>query len=67
MERRGYSRVALDRCLGDETQATALAEASQADIATYKLTGTPSFVVNDELLDGVFTWPALEKALGSRF
>lgn len=67
MERRGYSRVALDRCLGDETQATALAEASQADIATYKLTGTPSFVVDDELLDGVFTWPALEKALGSRF
>lgn len=67
MERRGYSRVALDRCLTDETRATALAEASQADVAAYNLTGTPSFVVDGELLAGVFTWPALEKALGSRF
>lgn len=67
MERRGYSRVALDRCLADEGKATALAEASQADLATYKLQGTPSFVVDGELLEGVFTWPALEKALGSRF
>ncbi len=67
MERRGYSRVALDRCLADEAKATALAESSQSDIATYKLQGTPSFVVDGELLEGVFTWPALEKALGSRF
>jgi len=67
MERRGYSRVALDRCLADETKAAALAQSSQADIAAYKLTGTPSFVVDGKLLDGVFTWSALEKALGSRF
>jgi len=67
MERRGYSRVALDRCLADEAKATALAESSQADIATYKLQGTPSFVVDGELLEGVFTWPGLERALGSRF
>ncbi|MBU0669118.1 MAG: DsbA family protein [Alphaproteobacteria bacterium] len=67
MERRGYSRVALDRCLADEAKASALAETSQADVATYNLQGTPSFVVDGELLEGVFTWPALEKALGSRF
>lgn len=67
MERRGYSRVALDRCLADEVKATALAESSQSDITAYKLTGTPSFVVDGELLAGVFTWPALEKALGRRF
>ena len=67
MERRGYSRVALDRCLADEAKAAQLAESSQADVAAYKLQGTPSFVVDGELLEGVFTWPALEKALGSRF
>lgn len=67
LERRGYSRVALDRCLADDAKAGALAETSQADVATYQLQGTPSFVVDGKLLDGVFTWPALEKALGSRF
>lgn len=63
MERRGYSRVALDRCLADEAKATALAEASQADVATYNLRRTPSFLVDDKLLEGVHSWPALERAL----
>ena len=44
MENRGYSRAELDRCLTDEAKANALAEASQADVEKYGLTGTPSFV-----------------------
>ena len=66
MEARGYTRAQLDRCLTDEAKANALAEASQADVERYGLKGTPSFVMNGELLDGVHSWPALQPVLDKR-
>ena len=66
MENRGYSRAELDRCLTDEAKANALAEASQADVEKYGLQGTPSFVMNGTLLDGVHNWAALRPMLDKR-
>ena len=66
MENRGYSRAELDRCLTDEAKANALAEASQADVEKYGLEGTPSFVMNGTLLDGVHNWAALRPVLDKR-
>ena len=66
MEDRGYDRPTLDRCLADETMATSLAETSQRDIATYKLEGTPSFVLDGELLDGVYDWKSLNEVLADK-
>ena len=66
MENRGYSRAELDRCLTDEAKANALAEASQADVEKYGLQGTPSFVMNGTLLDGVHNWAALRPVLDKR-
>ena len=63
MENRGYTRTQLDKCLTDEAKANALAEASQADVEKYGLTGTPSFVMNGALLDGVHHWAALRPIL----
>ncbi len=63
MELRGYSRPALDRCLADEPRANALAAATQRDVETFGLKGTPSFVLNGKLLDGVYSWDALRPAL----
>ena len=63
MENRGYDRPELDRCLADEPKATALAETSQRDIADFKLQGTPSFVLDGTLLDGVYDWKALAPML----
>ena len=63
MENRGYTRTQLDRCLTDEAKANALAEASQADVEKYGLTGTPSFVMYGALLDGVHNWAALRPIL----
>ena len=63
MENRGYTRAQLDKCLIDEAKANALAEASQADVEKYGLTGTPSFVMNGALLDGVHNWAALRPVL----
>lgn len=63
MEDRGYTRPELDRCLADESKANAMAETSQRDIAAFNLQGTPSFVLDGELLDGVYSWDALAPVL----
>lgn len=67
MERRGYTRTQLDRCLGDEAKANALIAQMQTDNAKWDIHGTPSFVLDGVLLEGVHTWgqlkPALDKAV----
>ena len=65
MQGRGYTRSQIDACLSDEAKAQAMAEQSAADIAKYGLPGTPSFVLDGELLEGTHNWPALEKRLSS--
>ena len=60
MEARGYSRPALDHCLADDAKATALAATSQRDVEALGLKGTPSFVLNGKLLDGVYNWDTLK-------
>ena len=63
MERRGYSRVELDRCLSDQAEAMAVAELSSANAAEHAIPGTPSFVMNGSLLEGVHSWDALRPIL----
>jgi protein-disulfide isomerase len=63
METRGYSRVQLDRCLSDEAAIRALIDRSEAGAEAYGVNGTPSFVLNGKLLEGVHTWAELQKAL----
>ena len=67
MENRGYSRVELNRCLADDIKANALAETSARDIAAHDLKGTPTFLINGKVLDGVYSWPELQPALDARF
>ena len=62
-EARGYSVVELDRCLADQAEADRIVAQSEADAAQYGVRGTPSFVLNGELLDGVHNWAALGAAL----
>ena len=67
METRGYGRAELDRCLSDEAKARAMADTSAADVEKYGLTGTPSFVLDGELLEGTHDWLSLEKHLADVF
>lgn len=63
MDDRGYSRAQIDRCLADEAKANTLAEATQRDITALGLEGTPSFVLDGKLLNGVHSWDALRPVL----
>jgi protein-disulfide isomerase len=66
MERRGYQRPELNRCLSDEAMAKRLA-AQTAQARELGVQGTPSFLVNGVLLAGTHDWQALEGQLKARF
>lgn len=63
MERRGYNRPELDRCLSDEAAARRFAERSQADWDRPGIDSTPSFSINGVVMPGTHTWPTLESQL----
>ena len=65
MEPRGYSQTQLDACLSNQAKADAIVAASAAGAQQYQVPGTPSFVVNDTLLEGAHSWPALQQALAA--
>lgn len=66
METRGYSRIALDDCLKDETKARAIAAQSQADAEKYGLRGTPTFIMGGETLDA-HDWTRLQPYLDALY
>ena len=63
MESRGYSPSEISACLGDDAQARAIADTAESNVAEYEVPGTPSFVLNDTLLEGVHGWEPLRAAL----
>ena len=65
MEGLGYGRPAADRCLADEAMARRLA-AQTREAASIGVAGTPSFLLNGELLAGTHDWRSLEAQLRAR-
>lgn len=65
MEPRGVSRSQLDACLTDRARILEITAESEANAAEYGVQGTPSFVVNGQLLDGVHAWPSLRQVLAA--
>lgn len=63
MAMRGYEPIELDRCLADRDAADAVLARSMADADVYGVQGTPSFVINGELAEGVHSWPLLNDRL----
>ena len=60
---RGITKAKFDQCLSDKTQLNKLADLRKQAVDTYKLTGTPGFIINGVTQDGVFTWAELEPKL----
>ena len=62
---RGYDRAAVDRCLSDGAMAQKLA-AQTSEAARLGVNGTPSFLLNGELLAGTHDWQSLKAQLDAR-
>jgi protein-disulfide isomerase len=65
MATRGYDRLAVDRCLADPAMARKLAAQTEA-ASQLGITGTPSFLLNGELLSGTHDWQSLKLQLEAR-
>lgn len=60
---RGMPRAKFDACLADKAALDKLLALRAQATETYKLTGTPGFIINGVVQEGVYTWPALEEKL----
>ena len=63
MERRGYSRVEVDRCLADEGLMNRIVASSAKDWAKPGIEGTPAFAINGDIMPGTHSWQALQPQL----
>jgi protein-disulfide isomerase len=65
---RGVPASKFEACLTDAGQRQQLEAIRKAAVDTYKIRGTPSFVINGELQENVFSWadlePKLKEAIG---
>jgi len=64
---RGASMADLRTCLNDDQAALALIRNGNADASEFGVTGTPSFALDGELLNGIHNWAALYPVLAERF
>lgn len=60
---RGMPRAKFDQCLADPTQMKAINDLRNKAVDEYKINGTPSFLINGTVQEGVFTWADLEPKL----
>jgi protein-disulfide isomerase len=65
MQSRGYERIAVDRCLADQAMIRRLAEQT-SEAERLGVQGTPSFLLNGELLAGTHDWRTLQPQLRAR-
>lgn len=65
METLGYSRPDADRCLVDEAKMRVILAQRDAALAA-GVQGTPSFMINGELIADTHDWQSLEAAIKSR-
>ena len=63
MERRGYRRTDVDRCLADEAMVRRLTSISDKEWDRPGIDATPSFAINGVVMPGTHTWPTLERQL----
>ena len=65
MAGRGYDRMTVERCLADPVMAQKLA-AQTSEAERLGIDGTPSFLLNGELLAGTHDWASLKAQLDAR-
>ena len=66
MERRGYGRAELDRCLADKALADRLAKHTQDATDKDFVRGTPTFMIDGVPLTGTTTWETLKPQIEAR-
>lgn len=59
----GMSRARFDACTADKVQAAKLIDMRKVASETYKVTGTPGFLINNVYQESTYNWATLEPLL----
>jgi protein-disulfide isomerase len=57
---RGVPRAKGEQCLANETEINKLVQMNSDAVSTYNIPGTPTFLINGEVVDKTATWELLE-------
>ncbi len=60
---RGVSEADINRCLADPASVTRWQESTDRNMREFEITGTPTFVLNGQVLTGVAGWDGVRQAL----
>lgn len=60
---RGIPKAKFEQCLTNKAQIDMIEAMRKEATDTYKLTGTPGFIINGQTQEGVFSWTDLEPKL----
>jgi len=60
---RGVPRAKTDACLADPAGASRLVEMNSDAVTNYKLAGTPTFLINNEVVKDAADWKTLEPVI----
>jgi len=63
VKQRGLPEAKARACLADKAAVTRVATNLQQADTQYKISGTPTFIVNGRIAEGVLDWPGLERTL----
>ncbi len=65
VEQRGVSAAKAKACLSDQAALDALGKVSEQGQAQFKITGTPTFIINGQVVPDANTWEGIEPLLKS--
>ncbi len=63
VQQRGVPEAQARACLADQAATKALVDARENAIKQFDIGGTPTFILNDKVLENTGTWPQVEAAL----
>lgn len=62
-QQRGVPAAAIEQCLSKVDNVAAIEKGTNAGVEKYKITGTPTFVINGQVVEGITTWGPLRDRL----
>lgn len=63
VKQRGVPEAKVRQCLADEAAITDATKATEAAMQSSQVSGTPTFIINGEVQQGIVSWQQLETAL----
>lgn len=60
---RGMATADIDRCLADKDNVLRWQQSTERNQRQHEITGTPAFLINDQLITDANSWPAVKERL----